>query len=153
MPVSRNEIEARKRVIFPNKVNPLVKWKIYYHDPNSHNYYSTYSNLDGSAEGAPVHGVILIHQPIEEGRGVDKITGADFYALDEEGIWTGMDASGVQDRIDNNIPFTALKEGRWVNTERFWDILYLAGDDADFVKEPEGRVSRLPEVDPITGGG
>jgi hypothetical protein len=77
MPRLRNETELT-RTIVPNKVNPLIKWKIYYHDPNSRNYFSTYSNLDGSAEDAPVQGVILIHQPVEEGRGVDKVSGADF---------------------------------------------------------------------------
>ena len=129
-----------------NKANPLIKWKIYYHDPDSHTYYSTFSNLDGSAEDAPIHGVILIQQPIENGRGVDKVAFGDYYAIDEEGKWIGMDAMGLQDRIDNNIPFTALKEGRWINTERFWDIYYLAGDDADFTNKREGRKSRLPTV-------
>ncbi|KKN92416.1 hypothetical protein LCGC14_0209070 [marine sediment metagenome] len=128
-----------------NKANPLITWKIYYHDPNSKDYYSTFSNLDGTAEQAPVNGVIVIQQPIENGRGIDQVTNGDYYALDEENKWIGMDVLGLQDRIDNNIPFTALKEGRWINLERFWDILYLAGDDKDFVSEPEGRISRIPK--------
>ena len=129
-----------------NKVNPLIKWKIYYHDPDAPNYYSTFSNLDGTAEEAPVQGVIVIQQPIENGRGVDAVSNGDFYALDEEGKWIGMDESGKQDRIDNHIPFSALKEGRWINTERYWDILYLADDDKDFAAKPEGRVSRMPQL-------
>ena len=127
-----------------NKANPLIKWKIYYHDPEAKRYYSMFSNLDGRAEDAPIHGVIVIQQPIENGRGIDRVMGADFYALDEENKWIGMDANGVQERTDNNVPFSALKEGRWINTDRFWDILYLTSDDKDFVDKPEGRASRLP---------
>ena len=129
-----------------NKVNPLVKWKIYYHDPDALGYYSTFSNLDGSAEDAPIHGVIVIYQPMYNGRAVDRVMGGDFYAVDEEGKWVGMDASGIQDRKDNNIPYSALKTGRWINTERFQDILYLADGDPDFVQDPEKRKSRLPRV-------
>ena len=129
-----------------NRANPDITWKIYYHDPDAPNYYSTFSNLDGDAEDAPTQGVIVIQQPIENGRGIDPVAGADFYGLDEENKWIGMDANGIQDRIDNNIPFSALKEGRWINLERFWDITYLAGDDKDFVSEPEGRISRIPKV-------
>ncbi len=127
-----------------NKANPLIEWKIYYHDPDAPNYYSTFSNLDGKAEDAPVHGVIVIQQPIENGRGIDKVANGDYYALDEEGKWIGMDAAGLEERRRNNIPFSALKEGRWINLERFWDILYLAGDDSDFISKTEGRKSRLP---------
>ncbi len=127
-----------------NKANALIKWKIYYHDPDAPNYYSTYSNLDGSAEDAPVYGVILIQQPIENGRGIDQVADGDYYALDEEGKWIGMDPNGLKDRQLNNIPFSALKEGRWINLERYWDIRYLAGDDKDFVETQENRVSRIP---------
>ena len=129
-----------------NKANPLITWKIYYHDPDAPNYYSTFSNLDGRAEDAPVNGIVLIQQPMENGRGVDVVLYGDYYALDEEGKWIGMDANGLQDRRDNDIPFSALKQGRWINTERFIDIQYLARDDADFVKEPDGRVSKLPDL-------
>ncbi len=129
-----------------NKANPLITWKIYYHDPDAPNYYSTFSNLDGTAEEAPIQGVVLIQQPIENGRGIDRVMYGDFYALDEEGKWIGMDQLGLNDRINNNIPFSALKEGRWINLERFWDIIYLAGDDADFVSTQEGRKTRLPIV-------
>ena len=129
-----------------NKVNPLIEWKIYYHDPLSKDYYSTFSNLDGTAEEAPINGVIVIQQPIESGRGIDQVANGDYYALDEENKWIGMDALGLQDRIDNSIPFSALKEGRWINLERFWDILYLSADDKDFTQNPEGRVSRIPKA-------
>jgi hypothetical protein len=134
-----------------NKANPLIKWRIYYHDPEAKDYYSTFSNLDGRAVEAPVNGVIVIQQPIENGRGIDQVSNGDYYALDEENKWIGMDALGLQDRIDNNIPFSALKEGRWINLERFWDILYLAADDKDFVQNPEGRVSRLPKATVVRG--
>ncbi len=132
-----------------NKANPLIKWKIYYHDPTAKDYYSTYSNLDGEAEDAPTQGVVVIQQPIENGRGIDQVVNGDYYALDEENKWIGMDALGLQDRIDNNIQFSALKEGRWINLERFWDILYLSADDKDFVQNPEGRISRLPKAQAI----
>ncbi len=140
MPSPKHEYEVTDTV---NKANPLILWKIYYHDPDAKNYYSTFSNLDGTAKDAPTQGVIVIQQPIENGRGLDQVINGDYYALDEEDKWIGMDALGLQDRIDNNIPFSALKEGRWINLERFWDILYLAADDKDFVQNPEGRVSRL----------
>jgi hypothetical protein len=130
-----------------NKANSKIRWKIYYHDPDAPNYYSTFSNLDGTAEDAPIHGVIAIQQPMENGRGVDQVVGGDFYALDEEEKWIGMDDIGVQDRKDNNLPYSALKIGRWINTERFWDITYLAADDPDFVQKPGGRKSRLPKVE------
>lgn len=130
-----------------NRANPLILWKVYYHDLDAPNYFSTFSNLDGTADSAPVQGVILIQQPIENGRGIDRVAGGDYYAIDEEGKWIGMDAAGKQDRDDNNIPYFSLKEGRWINTERFWDILYLAGDDPDFVENPEGRTTRLPPID------
>jgi hypothetical protein len=129
-----------------NKANPLITWKIYYHAPDAPNYYSTFSNLDGRAEDAPVYGVIVIQQPIENGRGIDRVVGADYYAIDEEGKWVGMDDKGLEDRRINNLPYSALKEGRWINTDRFWDILYLSSDDKDFVYNPKGRVSRLPVV-------
>ena len=128
-----------------NRANPLIIWKIYYHDPDSPDYYSTFSNLDGTAESAPTQGVIVIQQPIENGRGIDQVASTDFYAIDEEGKWIGMDILGLQDRIDNNLPVIALKEGRVINLERFWDILYLTADDKDFVQNPEGRESRLPK--------
>lgn len=133
-----------------NRANPLIEWKIYYHDPDAKDYYSTFSNIDGTAEEAPVYGVILIQHPILDGRAVGKVSGADYYALDEEKKWIGMDALGLQDRIDNSIPFSALKQGRWINLERYWDILYLADDDKDFRMEPEGRTTRLPVVEAIT---
>jgi hypothetical protein len=71
-------------------------------------------------------------QPIEGGRSAEQISGADYYAIDEEGKWTGMDASGVSDRRENNIPFHALKQGRWINTERYQEIMIRAGYDRDF---------------------
>jgi len=115
-----------------NKVNPNLQWRIYYHDPNSEDYFSTYSNLDGSAEDAPVQGVIAIVQPSDGGRWKDVVVGGDFFAIDEEGKWVGMDANGIADRQANNIPFTALKEGRWINTDRFNEIHSRAHNDVDF---------------------
>jgi len=138
---------APRRDDIVNKANPLIVWKIYYHDPDAPNYFSTFSNLDGRAVNAPEFGVVLIQQTSENGRGIDVVLYGDYYAMDEEGKWIGMDALGKADRDLNNIPYSALKQGRWINTERFHDITYLAGDDKDFVEEPEGRVSRIPKVE------
>jgi len=69
---------------------------------------------------------------MDGGRAVDRVAGADFYAIDEEGKWIGMDASGLQDRRDNNIPFRALKNGRWINLDRYQEIMTRAHGDDDF---------------------
>ena len=115
-----------------NKFNNLVHWKIYYHDPDSLTYHRTWSNLDGPVHEAPVKGVICIIQPIEGGRYKELVCNADFYAMDEEGKWIGMDSNGIRDRKENQIPFYGLKEGRWINTERYQEILSRAKEDPDF---------------------
>jgi len=115
-----------------NKVNPALQWRIYYHAPDVGEYFSTYSNLDGAAEDAPVQGVICIVQPTDGGRCREVVFGGDYFAMDEEGKWIGMDANGITDRDANNIPYSALKEGRWINTDRFNEIYSRAFNDVDF---------------------
>jgi hypothetical protein len=115
-----------------NRVNPKVHWKIWYHDPDSPRYCTTWTNRDGPARDAPTTGVICITQPVFGGRYREIICNADYYAIDEEGKWTGMDQSGIDDRTANNIPFHALKQGRWINTERFQEILSRARGDVHF---------------------
>jgi len=115
-----------------NKVNPDIQWRIYYHDPEAEDYFNTYSNQDGTAEDAPVQGVICIVQPVDKGRMKDIVMQGDYYAVDEEGKWIGMDDNGIADRDANNIPYTALKEGRWINTDRFNEIYSRALNDVDF---------------------
>ena len=115
-----------------NKRNPNIRWKIYYHDPETPEYHTTWTNLDGLAKDAPVDGVICIVQPMDGGRAADRVAGADFYAIDEEGKWIGMDADGIRDRTENNIPFRALKNGRWINLDRYQEIMTRAFGDSDF---------------------
>lgn len=115
-----------------NKFNRMVKWKIYYHDPESPTYHRTWSNLDGPEWEAPIQGVICIIQPIEGGKFKEVIHNANFYAIDEEGKWIGMNKSGIKDRIENSIPYYSLKEGRWINTDRYQEILSRARQDPDF---------------------
>jgi hypothetical protein len=115
-----------------NKTRPDIRWKIWYHDPESPKYCTSWTNLDGPARDAPTQGVICIVQPVEGGRFRERVAGADYYAIDEEGKWIGMDASGVEDRRENNIPFRALKQGRWINTERYQEIMIRAIGDRDF---------------------
>lgn len=115
-----------------NKANAEIKWKIWYHDPNSPTYYTTYSNLDGPPRDAPVQGVICIVQTSDGGRSKDMVHNADFYIIDEEGKWTGCDQSGLDDRQANSIPYHALKHGRWVNTDRHQAIRSAAHNDLDF---------------------
>ena len=115
-----------------NKFNHLVHWKIYYHDPDSPTYHKTWSNLDGPSHEAPSYGVICIVQPVEGGRYKEVVANADYYAQDDEGKWHGMGESGLKDRREHNIPFYALKAGRWINTERYQEILSRANTDPDF---------------------
>jgi hypothetical protein len=88
--------------------------------------------MDGPPSDAPTEGVICIVQTADGGRSKDLIHSADYYAIDEEGKWTGMDASGIQDRRENNITFSALKTGRWINTDRYLEIKSRAHNDPDF---------------------
>lgn len=115
-----------------NKFNPDVQWKIYYHDPDKADKYFTYSNLDGRAANAPIDGVICIIQPVEGGRYKETIASGDHYAMDEEGRWVTFMADGLQERIDNNIPYNHLKNGRWISTERYQEIRTRAYGDVDF---------------------
>jgi len=115
-----------------NKVRPEMRWKIYYHDPDRRDKFFTYSNLDGSAAGAPDFGIVCIVQPIWGGRERTYVAGGDWYAIDEEGKWVTFNDSGLQDRKDNNIPYSHLKQGRWINDERYAEILTRAHGDADF---------------------
>ena len=115
-----------------NKSHDSIQWKIWYHDPESPTYCTSWSNVDGRAIDAPIEGVICIVQTADGGRSKDLIHSADYYAIDEEGKWTGMDASGVQDRRENNIRFHALKTGRWINTDRYLEIKSRAHADTDF---------------------
>jgi hypothetical protein len=80
---------------------------------------------------------------VEGGRYKERISGADYFAIDEEGKWVGMDASGIQDRRENNIPFYALKQGRWINTERYQEIMTRANGDVDF--GGDGNFRRVEE--------
>jgi hypothetical protein len=101
--------------------------------------------MDGPPSDAPTEGVICIVQTADRGRSKDIVQYADYYAIDEEGKWIGMDASGVQDRRENNIHFHALKTGRWINTDRLQEIRSRAHNDPDF-----GGLNRpilLDEVD------
>jgi hypothetical protein len=115
-----------------NKANHLVQWKIYYHDLDSPTYHRTWSNVDGPSNEAPVYGVICIIQPVEGGRFKEIIANADYYAIDEEGKWIGMNTAGVRDRQEHRLPFFSLKEGRWINTDRYQEILSRAHGDPDF---------------------
>lgn len=115
-----------------NKSHPTMQWKIYYHDPNRSDKFFTYSNLDGSAADAPVDGVICIVQPIEGGRFRERLAGGDHYAIDEEGKWVTFNESGLVERDANNIPYSHLKNGRWINLERYQEILTRAHGDVDF---------------------
>jgi hypothetical protein len=115
-----------------NLINPDLHWRIYYHDPEAEDYFSTYSNQDGEPDDAPVYGVICIVQPMSGGRWRDVVVQGDYYAVDEEGKWIGMDDNGIADRDANNIPYSALKEGRWINTDRFNEIYSRAFNDVDF---------------------
>ena len=126
-----------------NKSHPTMQWKIYYHDPDARDYFSTYSNLDGGAADAPDTGVVCIIQPIVGGRYREKVAGGDYYAIDEEGKWVTFNEDGLQDRIDNNIPYYHLKNGRWINNERYGEILVRAFVDVDF--GGSGKVRRVEE--------
>jgi hypothetical protein len=109
-----------------------VKWKIWYHDPESPTYCRTWSSLDGSALDSPFQGVICITQWVDGGRHFERVCNGDYYAIDEEDKWIGIDSRGIQDRRENNIKFHSLKQGRWVNTDRFRDIMERAFKDPDF---------------------
>ena len=115
-----------------NKYNHLVHWKIYYHDPESPTYHRTWSNLDGPPWEAPYYGVVCIVQPIAGGKMKEVLCNANFYAQDEEGKWIGLGKSGLRDREENKIPIYCLKEGRWINTDRYHEIMSRANRDADF---------------------
>lgn len=115
-----------------NKSNPDVHWKIYYHDPTAPDYFSTYSNLDGSAADAPEYGVLVIVQPTEGGRYRERVCNGDYYAVDEEGKWVTFNESGLDDRKKNNVPYSHLKNGRWINLERYQEIMTRAFGDIDF---------------------
>ena len=114
-----------------------MNWKIYYHSPDSPEYYWTRSDEEVSAEDAPEYGVLCIVQFYSDHSNKDVIMGSDYYAIDEEGRWTGMNADGLEDRKKNNIPFSALKVGRQINTERFLRILMFARRDTDFGTKPK----------------
>jgi len=126
-----------------NKYNHLVHWKIYYHDPNSPTYHRTWSNLDGPSHEAPLHGVICILQPMAGGACKEIVCGGDFYAMDEEGKWIGMDESGVKDRLEHSISYYSVKHGRWINTDRFQEIMSRAKGDPDF--GGDGSFNPVPE--------
>ena len=115
-----------------NLSHATIQWKIWFHDPKSPTYCTSWSNMDGPPSDAPAEGVICIVQTADGGRSKDLIHSADYYAIDEEDKWTGMDASGVQDRRENNITFRALKTGRWINTDRYLEIKSRAHNDPDF---------------------
>ncbi len=115
-----------------NKFNPDVQWRIYYHDPDRADKYFTYSNLDGRAADAPTDGVQCIIQPIEGGRFRHIVSAGDHYAIDDEGKWVTFNADGLQERIRNNIPYFHLKNGRWINLERYQEIRTRAFGDVDF---------------------
>ena len=115
-----------------NRSHDHIQWKIWYHDPESPEYCRTWSNQDGKAIDSPVGGVVCIVQTADQGRSKDIVSGADHYAIDEEGKWIGMDAAGVADRRENNLHFHALKKGRWINTDRYQEIMSRAHNDPDF---------------------
>jgi hypothetical protein len=115
-----------------NRAHATIQWKIWYHDPESPTYCTTWSNQDGPAKEAPVEGVICVVQTADQGRSKDIVCQGDYYAIDEEGKWIGMDASGVADRRENNLHFHALKNGRWINTDRYQEIKSRAHNDPDF---------------------
>ena len=115
-----------------NKSHPTMQWKIYYHDPNAPERTTTYSSDDGSPADAPEFGVICIVQPIWGGRERTQLRGGKYYAVDEEGKWVTFNEDGLQDRKDNRIPYYHLKEGRWINDDRYGEVITKAYGDADF---------------------
>lgn len=119
-----------------NPTTPGLLWKIYYYDPERVEVMKTFTNLDGTPAEAPEDLVLCILSVTEEGARYE-LTNADYYFVDNEGKWGGAYLTGLQDRDRLNIPHDPVKNGYWVNTDRWNEACRVWGADTDF---PSARV-------------
>lgn len=115
----------------PNPTTPGLLWKIYYYDPNNVDVMQTFSNLDGTVAEAPDSFVMCILMCTENGDRFE-LTTADYYFVDNEGKWAGMDVWGQEDRDKFNIPYENIKYGYWVNMDRWNEVCSTWGRDKSF---------------------
>ena len=104
----------------------MVKWRIYYTDG------TTFDSTQGNPDDAPAFGVQVIVQLSDNGRLRDTLKGSDYYVYIPSGFWTGMDFTGLLDRLTNRLPFSGFLVGRWDPLDEYWDILRKAEKDKDF---------------------
>ena len=113
-----------------------MEWRIYYDDG------STFDNLDGAPWEAPGRGIICVVQPDPSPEmysvNTQVLQGHPFYWYHVEwGYWLHSDRDGILDQLtaDRGNQVCAVKMGRWLDFNKYREILETAKNDFDFPKK------------------